>query len=427
VYIKSNTGYLYKTSLELLILELGIDTDISLINPETLHLLATESLIKSTCQFLLHHQLKLKHDINLDPLREGDQALMRIFLALSPTQSEIIALNKCRLYLRVYFLSEICTGDGLEITDNAWRGELLDVPLRTLSWPRQQRPVYKDWVIWKSFLKRSVLLRGLKLRRPLGNWIRHDKSWEWYFSPSEGRLFKSCQGSWESFPLIIKRDRLPAFSNQGKSDLPPSDICRASVYFHRTRIICSGYAPIRVAQAPRAEFFLQHLQMAAQGERWCFSHLDMEDDGQIIALAIQQGEAIAISDGSFQDIYGTAAWVVEGTDSNGRALGAVVVPGSAKDQSAYRSELAGLYSILVFVKQLCEFYQISSGSIELGCDGQSALDKAFNYVSLIRVEDANHDLLQAIRTLWAYSPIVWRFKHVKGHQDDHNALERSAH
>jgi hypothetical protein len=78
-------------------LELGIDTDISLINLETLHLLATESLIKSTCQFLLHHQLKLKHDINLDPLREGDQALMRIFLALSPTQSELIALNKCRL------------------------------------------------------------------------------------------------------------------------------------------------------------------------------------------------------------------------------------------------------------------------------------------------------------------------------------------
>ncbi len=145
-------------------------------------------------------------------------------------------------------------------------------------------------------------------------------------------------------------------------------------------------------------------------------------NGQIIALAIQQSEAIAISDGSFQDTYGTAAWVVEGTDSNGRALGAVVVPGSAKDQSAYRSELAGLYSILVFVKQLCEFYQISSGSIELGCDGQSALDKAFNYVYLIRVEDANHDLLQAIRTLWAYSPISWRFKHVKGHQDDHTAL-----
>jgi hypothetical protein len=63
-------------------------------------------------------------------------------------------------------------------------------------------------------------------------------------------------------------------------------------------------------------------------------HLDMEEDGQIIALAIQQGEATAISDGSIQDTYGTAAWVVEGTYSNGRALGAVVVPGSAKDQSA---------------------------------------------------------------------------------------------
>jgi hypothetical protein len=58
--------------------------------------------------------------------------------------------------------------------------------------------------------------------------------------------------------------------------------------------------------------------------------------------------------------------------------GAVTVPGSAKDQSAYHSKLAGLYSITVAIKNLCEFFNLSEGSIELGCDGQSALDKAFN-------------------------------------------------
>jgi hypothetical protein len=149
----------------------------------------------------------------------------------------------------------------------------------------------------------------------------------------------------------------------------------------------------------------------------------MQDDGSILAQAIQEGEAIAISDRSFHDQYGTAAWVLEGCVSIGRAIGANVVSGTAKDQSAYRSELAGIFSILVFAKKMCEFFQITSRAIELCCDGQSALDNAFNFVSLIQLEDPNYDLLQAIRTLWASSPLTWKFRHVRGHQDDHTSIE----
>jgi hypothetical protein len=111
--------------------------------------------------------------------------------------------------------------------------------------------------------------------------------------------------------------------------------------------------------------------------------------------------------------------VIEGIDQAGLIKGAVVVPGTAKDQSAYRSELAGIYSIMVAITKLCNFFDIQQGAIELGCDGQSALDKAFNHVALIRLEDSNHDLLQAIRYLWASSPLQWKFRHFRGHQDDH--------
>lgn len=117
------------------------------------------------------------------------------------------------------------------------------------------------------------------------------------------------------------------------------------------------------------------------------------------------------------------AWVFEGANDTGQFSGAVVVPGSAKDQSSYRSELAGIYSILAFAKRLCMLYKIMTGSIELGCNGQSALDKAFNFVDLIQIEVADHDLLQAIRTLWASSPITWTFRYVKGHQDNNKSLD----
>jgi hypothetical protein len=292
-----------------------------------------------------------------------------------------------------------------------------------MSWPRQPRPTNKDWIVWQSFLRHAIIARGLRLKHPLGHWTRSEPGWEWFFSPSEGRLFQVHNDTWKAFASIIKKNRLPSFSNHGIRKPPPRDLCRASVYFNKSKVICTGYAPMCKVIVSKSEYFSQYLQEAAVGERWCFSHMDMGDEGQTIATALQHGEVIAVSDGSFQDTFGLSAWVVEGANELSRATGAVVVPGAAKDQSAYRSELAGIFSIMIFIKKLCEFYNISSGAIELGCDGQSTLDKAFNYVALIHLEEPNHDILHALCTLWAQSPISWKFKHVRGHQDDRSSIE----
>jgi hypothetical protein len=74
----------------------------------------------------------------------------------------------------------------------------------------------------------------------------------------------------------------------------------------------------------------------------------------VIVHAIQQGEAIAVSDGSFKDTCGTAAWVIEGESSDGRLLGKAIAPGGSCDQSPYRSELAGIAATIFFINKLCE-------------------------------------------------------------------------
>jgi hypothetical protein len=346
---------------------------------------------------------------------------MQLFYHLNPSIEDLSTLNRCRMYLQVNYVSEICTGDGNAISEHAWNGLRFEISHRTDSWPRYQRPYPREWSLWQLFLKKTLVHRGLRLKRPLGKWLRFTPEWEWYYSPSQECLFQQTEGKWLSFSQVLKRDRLPTFTNHGVQAIPPTDACRATIYHNRQRIICTGYSPILSQPPNRADTFSQYIKGAVEGEKWCFAHLDMTDDGTILAKAISQGDAITISDGSFQDTYGTAAWVLEGSDSAGRMRGAVIVPGNANDQSAYRSELAGIYSILVAVTKLCNFFDIQQGAIELGCDGQSALDKAFNHVALIRIEDANHDLLQAIRSLWACSSIQWKFRHVRGHQDDHVA------
>jgi hypothetical protein len=140
VHRRSTTGNLYRISLEVLFLETGMGSDINKVPKNILNTLATHSLVKSTCQFLQKHELILHHDITIKLLRENDRLIMPALLDLGLNMQELITLNRCRLYLQAMYLSDICTGDGLAISGDAWMGNCLEVPRKQSSWPRQQRP-----------------------------------------------------------------------------------------------------------------------------------------------------------------------------------------------------------------------------------------------------------------------------------------------
>ncbi len=134
--------------------------------------------------------------------------------------------------------------------------------------------------------------------------------------------------------------------------------------------------------------------------------------------AILCGSLIAVSDGSCQDTYGTSAWVLQAPTH--RLLGKNICPGTADNQNSYRSEIAGLLSNLTMVEALVTFFHIPSGSIEVACDGLSALNRIFSTVSTPSVDEPCYDLLTCARRLWGSSPLTWKHHHVKGHQDCHS-------
>ena len=138
-----------------------------------------------------------------------------------------------------------------------------------------------------------------------------------------------------------------------------------------------------------------------------------------VADAILAGTAIAVSDGSFKDSFGTSAWTLRGDTNESFITGVNVVPGSDEDQSAFRSELAGIYGIIIATTVLCELHDIHSGCITVACDGESALDYVFDWDKKWLTASTPHlDLIAASRTLLRASPVQWKFHHVYGHQDD---------
>jgi hypothetical protein len=72
--------------------------------------------------FLVQHHLSLRHSITMQPLRINDEFIMEAFISLGIDETDLGICNTCGLYLNACFLSEITTGDGIYITEDAWTG-----------------------------------------------------------------------------------------------------------------------------------------------------------------------------------------------------------------------------------------------------------------------------------------------------------------
>ncbi len=137
---------------------------------------------------------------------------------------------------------------------------------------------------------------------------------------------------------------------------------------------------------------------------------------QAVAEAIAQGTALAVSDWSFKDGRGAAAWTIQGLMANNKITGACLVPGTAEDHSAFRSELMGIFGILLTVQYIMMDNDTGQGTIRVCCNGKSALGRAKSDYP-IQIMEPHADLLSAIRKVHDNLKCWVLFKHMEGHQD----------
>jgi hypothetical protein len=237
------------------------------------------------------------------------------------------------------------------ISQEAWIGNY-NGEFRFNSWPHYGRPSSVRWVIWRSILMKVFIHRGRRLRLPLGDWKREDPDWQWF--SSKNGLYRRIKGSWFYHRPLIRRQRLPAFSQQGIPWIHPHVYCHTSVYSNRGKLVSTGSARILNAPTYLSRSFQQML-VNDSTLHWCLHKLAITDDAAYVAQSIIETDAFAISDGSFQDTYGTAAWLVKGNVGSNTISGCVLCPGLAEDHSSYRSELSGFYALVSVVNSLCSY------------------------------------------------------------------------
>ena len=135
--------------------------------------------------------------------------------------------------------------------------------------------------------------------------------------------------------------------------------------------------------------------------------------------AIQRGTAVAVTDGSYKDDMGTAAFTFRDSIDGAREITMVhMTPGYTQDMTPYRAEMGGLFGIAAFLGRLHEGHHIPNGQITVACDCRSALDKVM-LPQFPHPKNPNFDILAEIYNLRHDTNIQWLPKWVKGHQDDH--------
>jgi len=148
----------------------------------------------------------------------------------------------------------------------------------------------------------------------------------------------------------------------------------------------------------------------------CHWELDIQLTGaqRDLQEALPQGLGYAVSDSSFKDTAGVAAWIIEGSDSIGRLIGKWHTPRPPAAHSSFRSKLVGivgtLYTLTFWVPMMLK------PNFRLACDGLSVITR-LQTSQPIEPTEPHFDLLTAARQLLATSLYTVDLAFVHGHQD----------
>jgi hypothetical protein len=418
------TGKLLRACIEQHKLEVGLGQSLFSHPYKILSPILTKTWISHTWEFLDRFQLYLEEDTpSLRLHRQGDQFLMAAFIQTGYRGASLHQLNSCRLFLQVNTLSDLATASGNSLRKSSWLGVQDHQQITTLEWPRQQEP--QQWQLWRSALTTTfhVNPNTLSLLNPLGPWFSH-VAHLWQYSPTYDRLVRYHQGQYESFPRQPQRGRTRQARRrfqttpvQIQSTLRAGFFQPATVYRHGSFWILQDTGTVLAPAEPETNDLLAITARAGSDLSWAWEYLLIEDQGLAVATSITQGNCFGVSDGSFKGDFGTAAWILVPPEGAPTISGCCTVPGQSTDQSAYRSELAGLFGMIKMTEAVCTAHQITAGSITLSCDGKGPLDRISKTSWVTWASEDHFDLISAIQNTILKLPITVKFHHVRGHQD----------
>jgi len=150
----------------------------------------------------------------------GDIKIMHLLLMNSIKQPQLHYLNQCQLFLKVFWVSDIVSGDGELICPQFWvPQEPVDSPFE---WSSTQQLAPHEWILWKQALTSSLHLGwNQQLAQPLGEWGATSNPSSWYYHHETNSLWEVANHHWKHHGSLPQQTQQLKFHANGVEEVPP--------------------------------------------------------------------------------------------------------------------------------------------------------------------------------------------------------------
>lgn len=396
-------------------------------------LLTQNTWINSLRTYVLDNCISVNLTIpTLQLPRQHDIAIMDVLdKETSFTSLELRDINICRIYKKALFLSDISSGDGRTLAEQA----ATDTPItRSSTFPfvRQDYPSPRQWQAWQKAI--SFIRQTLQTKlQPLGEWIMDDNQyysqWDYFYDPIHQLLYhRSTDGSCTVYPRQQTRTRHCIFSCQGTlTTLPDSfnGCLRTTIKKSHGTLRTEGgkgntniYGDQGVNDSlPPIERF-KHLCQKFPDASWAMQHIEMTPTIGKLLHEFTLGQTVMVGDGSYDDSIGlgAGACIVSTTDETEYIIVGGPTPGPRATQSAYRSELGTMVAMGILSHVLATITN-SHPSVTVSCDNDTALERPFSAKQHLNSRQHSFDLLSLAHDIWEKSTVSPIPTKVRGHAD----------
>lgn len=411
-------------SLEALQLEIGsIGCPLSE-NFDQLGHLATPCWMKSFWERLSHYKFVIH--INYPTLkipREGDAPIMQILARAGYKGKRLAQLNRCRLFFKSMFLSDLTSANGrCFLAADPRRYEATTKRDSRFHYPREE-PSADDWTLWYGAW-RKLTTNGWVLLRPLGRW-QHGPTmaWDWLYDDIGGyvayvgepiRMFEPMQTSVNTRSQRLFRETTTC-SAAGFSTWKTASV---SVVDNDIILLHDLGPPLPPAPITQPLEFWEYLR--TQGGEWMWDHVIGGGEMTWFRDALVGGTVMMVADGSYDRLLdptlsGTG-WVIVCTRQKKMIKGSFFERSTTA--SAYRGELLGMVAIHALVTTAAHVYGLTSSQGSVHCDNMGALGKAKGHTRRVRSSMKQGDLVQTLRSMKQGLFLQLRYMYVKSHQDE---------
>jgi hypothetical protein len=130
--------------------------------------------------------------------RKGDVALMEVFANKKKNAKEMKDINRCRMYLQVFYLSDVTNIAGHHIEEWAIKVKQDGTRSSKWEWPIQQRPPMVARKVWNKVIG-EAFIEEEDITHQLGEWYDEGgyQQTEWHLNAREGTLYRCKNGKWE--------------------------------------------------------------------------------------------------------------------------------------------------------------------------------------------------------------------------------------